>query len=388
MMRSVFAEEHEAYRAVVREFVRRELAPHVADHRRAHSIDRATWAKAGAQGMFGFFVPQEYGGAGQNDFRFNVVQGEELARLSYGYSSAFGINTDIVAPYLLELTSAEQKQRWLPDFAAGRTICAMAITEPGAGSDVLGIRTNARRVDGGWVLSGTKMFITNGSSADLIIVVARTEPDARPSRSLSLFVVEAATSQIGRGVSLDKAGQTEVETSELFFDDVHVPDSNLLGERGAGFGYLMERLAQERLSCAVAALAHAREALEQTIGYVRQRHAFGQPIGGFQAIRFQLADCQTMLDVATAWVDQCIAAHVAGDLSAVDAAKAKLTATEVQDRVIDRCLQLHGGYGYMKEYAISQAWQDARVTRIFGGTSEIMREIIGRSLSLSADSDN
>lgn len=384
-MRRPFCEEHEAYRAVVREFVLRELAPRIGEHRRAHSIDREAWASAGDHGLLGFFVPEEYGGAGQNDFRFNAVQGEELARLSYGYASAFGINTDIVAPYLIELSSPEQKRRWLPDFAAGKLVCSIAITEPDAGSDVLGIRTNAQRTDSGWVLNGTKTFITNGSSADLVIVVAMTEPTARPARSLSLFVVETNECEIGRSAPFSKLGQTEVETCELSFKNVHLGAGNLLGEPGAGFGYLMERLAQERLSCAVASLSHAREALAQTITYVRQRRAFGQPIGSFQETRFRLADCQTMLDVATAWVDRCIEAHVAGELSAVDAAKAKLTATEVQHRVIDRCLQLHGGYGYMKEYSIAHAWQDARVTRIFGGTNEIMREIIGRSLSLSAE---
>jgi len=381
--RTVFQPEHEAYRAVVREFVTRNLAPRAEAHRRAHSIDRDSWLRAGEQGLLGFFVPEEFGGGGYNDFRFNAVQGEELARLGYAYASAFGINTDIVAPYLLELGTEQQKKRWLPDYASGRTIASIAITEPGAGSDVLGIRTTATRVEHGWLLRGAKTFITNGSSADLIVVAARSET-AKPSRSLSLFVVETAKSVIGRGASLDKVGQAEAETSELFFDDVFVEADNLLGEPGAGFGYMVERLAQERLACAIAALAQARAALEETIYYVRQRTAFGQSIGAFQATRFRLADCQTMLDVATAFVDQCLVAHVEADLSAVDAAKAKLTATEVQNTVVDACLQLHGGYGYMREYSIARAWQDARVTRIFGGTSEVMREIIGRSLPLTA----
>jgi alkylation response protein AidB-like acyl-CoA dehydrogenase len=383
MRRTIFEPEHESYRGVVREFVNRHLALEIDRHRQEHSIDRQTWRRAGEYGLLGFFVPERYGGGGAADFRFNVVQGEELSRLSYGYASAFGINTDIVAPYLLELTTDEQKQRWLPSFASGETIASIAITEPGAGSDVLGIRTTATRDASGWVLNGAKTFITNGSSADLIIVAAKSEK-AKPGRSISLFVVEPEVSPIGRGASLEKVGQTEVETSELFFDDVHVPEANLLGEPGAGFGYLVQRLAQERLSCAVASLGHARAALDETIEYVRQRTAFGQSVGAFQATRFRLADCRTMLDVATAWVDRCIEAHVAAELTAVDAAKAKLAATEVQNKVIDHCLQLHGGYGYMQEYRIARAWQDARVTRIFGGTSEVMREIIGRSLSLSA----
>jgi len=382
MRRTVFEPEHESYRQVVREFVNRHLAAQIDRHRREHSIDRQTWRTAGEFGLLGFFVPEDYGGGGATDFRFNAVQGEELSRLSYGYASAFGINTDIVAPYLLELTTEEQKQRWLPAFAAGETIASIAITEPGAGSDVLGIRTTAARDGSGWILNGAKTFITNGSSADLIIVAAKSEKD-KASRSISLFVVETAVSPVGRGPSLQKVGQTEVETSELFFDNVYVDAANLLGEPGAGFGYMVERLAQERLSCAIASLGHARAALDETIEYVRQRSAFGQPIGSFQASRFRLAECQTMLDVATAWVDRCIDAHVGGELTPVDAAKAKLAATEVQNKVIDHCLQLHGGYGYMQEYRIAQAWQDARVTRIFGGTSEVMREIIGRSLSLS-----
>jgi alkylation response protein AidB-like acyl-CoA dehydrogenase len=385
MKRTIFQPEHEAYREVVREFVRRDLAPFAERHRSEHSIDRKCWQRAGEQGLLGFFVPEEYGGAGYRDFRFNAVQGEELARLGYAYASAFGINTDIVAPYLVELTTDEQKRRWLPPYAAGRTIASIAITEPGAGSDVLGIRTTATRMGSGWTLNGAKTFTTNGSSADLIIVAAKSEAD-KPSRSISLFVVEADKVVLGRGASLEKIGQTEAETSELFFDNVWVDGFSLLGEAGAGFGYMVERLAQERLSCAVAALGHARAAFEETIEYVRQRSAFGQPIGSFQATRFRLADCQTMLEVATAWVDQCIDAHVHSHLTPVDAAKAKLTATEVQNKVIDDCLQLYGGYGYMKEYRIARAWQDARVTRIFGGTSEIMREIIGRSLELSVKS--
>jgi alkylation response protein AidB-like acyl-CoA dehydrogenase len=382
MRRTIFEDEHEAYRQVVREFVSRHLATQIDRHRQEHSIDRQTWRRAGEFGLLGFFVPEQYGGGGAADFRFNAVQGEELSRLSYGYASAFGINTDIVAPYLLELTTDEQKQRWLPPFGLGELIASIAITEPVAGSDVLGIRTTARRDGSAWILNGAKTFITNGSSADLIIVAANSE-QGKPSRSISLFVVETGVSPVGRGLSLEKVGQTEVETSELFFDNVCVPDTNLLGEPGAGFGYMMDRLAQERLSCAVASLGHARAAVDETIEYVRHRSAFGQSIGSFQATRFRLAECRTMLDVATAWVDRCIEAHVEGELTAVDAAKAKLAATEIQNKVIDHCLQLHGGYGYMQEYRIAQAWQDARVTRIFGGTSEVMREIIGRSLSLS-----
>jgi alkylation response protein AidB-like acyl-CoA dehydrogenase len=382
--RTVFQPEHEAYRALVRQFVDRDLAPRAARHRQAHSIDRESWLRAGKHGLLGFFVPEEHGGGGCADFRFNAVQGEELARLGYAYASAFGINTDIVAPYLLDLSTPEQKARWLPDYAAGRTITAIAITEPDAGSDVLGIRSTATPVACGWLLNGAKTFITNGSSADLILVVAKSEA-ARPSQAMSIFVVDTARSPVRRGGSLGKVGQAEAETSELFFDDVFVPADNLLGQPGAGFGYLMDRLAQERLSCAVASVAHARAALELTLDYVRHRFAFGQPIGSLQATRFRLADCQTALDVAAAFVDQCLAAHVAGELTAVDAAKAKLTATETQNQVIDHCLQLHGGYGYMSEYTIARWWQDARVTRIFGGTSEVMREIIGRSLQLSAE---
>ena len=380
MRRTIFDTVHEDYRALVRSFVERDLAGNAARHRAEHSIDRETWLRAGQRGLLGFFVPEEYGGGGQNDFRFNTVQGEELARLGYGYASSFGINTDVVAPYLLDLGTEDQHKRWLPRLAAGELICSMAITEPGAGSDVLGIRTTATRSGAGWRINGAKTFITNGSSADLIVVVARTGDDRRSS--LSLLVVETAETHVDRGPSLDKVGQTEVETSELFFNDAIVSDDNVLGELGSGFGYIVDRLAQERLACAVAAVAHARAALEMTLDYTRSRTAFGQPVSSFQANRFRLADHETMLDVVTAFVDRCIAEHLDGNLTAVDASKAKLAATEVQNAVIDDCLQLHGGYGYMTEYPISRFWQDARITRIFGGTSEIMREIIGRSMNL------
>jgi alkylation response protein AidB-like acyl-CoA dehydrogenase len=379
MKRLLFEDEHVWFRESVHEFVKRSVLPGRSRHREQHGIDRDVWLEAGRQGFLGLGVPVEQGGSGVEDFRFNAVLGEELARAGMAYASAFGIQTDVVAPYLLELTTEEQRARWLPRFCSGELVSAIGMTEPDAGSDLAALRTTAKRDGDGWVINGAKTFITNGASADLVIVAARTGP-AR--REISLFVIEAGTPGFSRGEPLHKIGQPEADTAELFFESVRVPSENLIGAVGHGFAHMMDRLPQERLSAAVANVAHAAEAIGRTLEYVRQRSAFGRPIGTFQHNRFLLAELTTELDVAQAYVDSCIQAHVAHALSPVDAAKAKWWTAEVQNRVIDGCVQLHGGYGYMEEYDVARAWCDARVTKIWAGSNEIMKEVIGRDLGL------
>jgi alkylation response protein AidB-like acyl-CoA dehydrogenase len=381
MQRTVFDREHDEFRAAVRGLVARELAPNAERHREERSIDRTAWKALGAAGFLGFMMPEEFGGGGMKDFRFNAVLAEELAVLGYAYASSFGINTDVVSPYLLDLASPEQQLRWIPRFCSGDLITAIALTEPEAGSDLAKIRTRAERDGDGWLLNGAKTFITNGIGADLVIVAARSTPSAG-ARGITLFAVERGAPGFERGRKLDKVGQPEADTAELFFTDVRVRDEDIIGEVDAGFGYLMNRLTQERLSCAISAVAAAMSIFTETLAYAKQRQAFGQAIGAMQHNKFTLATLATELDVTRAWVDQCLAAHVAGELEAADAAKAKYWATEMQNRVTDACLQLFGGYGYMRESRIARVWLDARVTRIFAGTSEIMREVIGRSLGL------
>ena len=376
----LFDDEHQAFAASVRRFVDTELAPNAERYRHDRLIDRTAWKKAGELGFLGFMVPEQYGGGGASDFRFNVMLGRELARLGYAYASSFGINTDVVSPYLLDLTTEAQKQRWLPRFCSGDLVTAIALTEPGTGSDLAAVSTKATPVDGGWELNGVKTFITNGSSCDLVVVVARTGGSG--SKGLSLFGVEAGTRGFERGRKLDKVGQHEADTSELYFDGVRVTSEELIGPEGGAFEYLMRNLAQERLSCAVASLAHAERAFEVALDYARERTAFGSKIGSFQHNKFALAQARTELDVATTWVERCIWHHLDGDLTGADAAKAKLWSTDVQHRVVDLGVQLFGGYGYMDESEIARSWTDARVTRIFAGTNEIMREVIGRSLGL------
>jgi long-chain-acyl-CoA dehydrogenase len=298
------------------------------------------------------------------------------------YGSSVGIHTDVVAPYLVELSTPAQKERWLPGFVSGELRTAIGMTEPGAGSDLASLRTNAvQQDDGSWILNGSKTFITNGYFAELVVVAARTSDG--PSRSaISMFVVEEGMPGFSRGRKLDKVGQHEADTAELFFENVHLPAENLLGEEGRGFPYMMERLAQERLSAAVVNIGHAAIAIERTLEYVKERQAFGRPVGTFQNSRFKLATMVTELEVTQSYVDQCLRAHNDGLLTAVDAAKAKYWTAEVQNRVIDDCVQLYGGYGYMNEYEVARAWADARVTRIWAGSNEIMQELIGRDLGL------
>jgi alkylation response protein AidB-like acyl-CoA dehydrogenase len=378
MKRALFEDEHNWFRESVAAFVDRELMPQRERFRSQRLIDRDTWLKAGEAGFLGLGVPAEYGGSGIDDFRFNAVFGEELARAGFAYSSSFGIQTDVIAPYLLRLTDEEQRRRWLPGFCSGETITAIGMTEPGAGSDLKGIQTTARRDGENWTLTGSKTFITNGYNADLVVTAAQT-PDPG---GISLFVVEAGMEGFSRGNKLDKLGQHEADTAELFFDEVRVPAANLIGEPGRGMAAMMDHLSQERISTAVVNVAHAENVMRLTLEYVMERRAFGRPIGSFQNSRFVLAGCDAELEMVRVYIDRCVEAHAAGELTAVEAAKAKLVSSEIQNRVIDACLQLHGGYGYIEEYEVARSFVDARITKIWAGTNEIMKEVIGRSLGL------
>jgi alkylation response protein AidB-like acyl-CoA dehydrogenase len=379
MDRDCFEDEHEWFRESVAGYVARELMPRREEIRAARAIPRELWLKAGEQGLLGIGVPTELGGADVRDFRFNAVMQEELARAGMAYASSFGIHTDVVAPYLLDLTTAAQRERWLPGFCSGELITAIGMSEPGAGSDLAAIATTATPDGDGWIVSGSKTFITNGYSADLVVVAART-PAADGKRAISLFAVEAGMDGFSRGRKLEKTGQHEADTAELFFEDVRIPAENLIGEPGGGFRHMTEKLTTERLSASIANLAHAAGSLEITLTYAAERRAFGRPIGTFQHNRFKLAEAVTEVQVAQTYLDRCLVLQVAGDLAGEDAAKAKWWSAEVQNRVIDTCVQIHGGYGYMEEYDVARAWADARVTRIWAGSNEIMKEIIGRSL--------
>jgi long-chain-acyl-CoA dehydrogenase len=380
MRRTLFTDEQEAYRESVRRFLAEEVVPGFAEWERAGIVPRELYSKAAGHGFASMSVPERYGGAGIDDFRFNVVVAEETALAQVvGFGLGLTLHNDVCLPYLLSYGTAEQNERWLPGVARCDSILAIAMTEPDTGSDLAGIRTTARRDGDHYVVNGTKTFITNGINADLVIVAVKTDPSER-HRGVSLIVVERGMEGFERGRNLEKVGQHSQDTAELFFNDVRVPAGNLLGEEGQGFRYLVSNLAQERLSIAVQALGAARAGLRETIEYAKRRTAFGQPIASFQNSRFMLAECHAEVEVVQAYLDRCVEALGAGDLSGEDAAVAKWWATEVQGRVLDRCVQLHGGYGYMSEYSIARAWADARVTRIFGGTNEIMREIVGRSL--------
>jgi len=381
MRRTIFEPEHEALRESVREFLDRHVRPRMDDFIEAKGLPRDVWVEAGKQGLLGVHVPAVYGGGEADDYRFMVVIAEEQSKVSAAVSSCFGIHSDVVAPYLIELCTEEQKARWLPSFCTGELVTAIAMTEPGGGSDLAALRTTAVRDGDDWVLDGSKTFITNGYSADLVVVAARTDP-RKGARGISLFGVEASMPGFSRGRKLDKVGQTESDTAELFFDTVRVPAANLIGEEGQGFVHMMERLVQERIGAAICNIAHARQILEETIGYVKERTAFGQPIGSFQYNKFTIAEMVTSVDVTQAFVDAAILEHCEGRLSAVDAAKAKWWTAQVQNDVLDACVQLYGGYGFMNEYRVARAWRDARVTKIWAGSNEIMKEIIGRDLGL------
>ena len=381
MRRDQYDEDHESFRQIVREFVEREVLPHQERWEQEHDIDRRTWLAAGKQGLLGLMVPPEYGGPGVEDYRFRCVIMEELGRVGAGSLTAgFSLQDDVAIPYLVDLGTDEQRRRWLPGMVGGELIAAVAMTEPGAGSDLQGIRTTAVRDGREWVINGSKTFITNGVHADLVIVVCRTDPDAG-SRGFSLLVVETGTEGFSRGRRLEKLGLRAQDTAELFFDGVRVPAENLLGTEGAAFQHLMERLPRERLNIAMQGYASARAAIEWTVEYTTGRTAFGKRIAAYQNTQFELASAVTEVDVLEAYLDKAVLALNDGSLTAVDAAKAKLWSSEVQNRVIDRCLQLFGGYGYMYEYPICRAFADARVQTIYGGTSEVMKLIIGRDLT-------
>jgi len=381
MKRTIYTEDHEAFRASARTWVDREIRPRMEEFIEAKAFPRDIWISAGKQGFLGLEIPEAFGGSQADDYRFNAVLSEELSRVSAALSSCLGIHADIVAPYLADLCTEEQKERWLPRFCSGEIVTAIGMTEPSGGSDLAALKTTAVQDGDAWVLNGSKTFITNGYSADLIVVAARTTPGSG-AKGITLFGVEADMPGFSRGRKLDKVGQTESDTAELFFDNVRVPAANILGELNMGFIHMMERLPQERLGAAVSNIAHAWAIFEETLDYIKERKAFGQPVGSFQHNKFLAAELQTKLEVSRAFVDQCVLAFNAGDLTAVDAAKAKWWSAEIQNDVIDACVQLYGGYGYMNEYRVARAWRDARVTKIWAGSNEIMKELIGRDLGL------
>jgi alkylation response protein AidB-like acyl-CoA dehydrogenase len=378
MQRGIFEPEHAAFRDLARTFIAKEIAPFHEQWEADGQVSRDVWLAAGRAGLLGTDVPEEFGGGGVADYRYNAVLVEELC--AAGASGiGFPLQNDVVAPYLLRLCTPEQKRRWLPGFCSGEIITAIAMTEPGTGSDLQGIASTARPDGDDWILDGAKTFVTNGILADLVIVVARTDPGAG-SRGFSLLVVERGMPGFERGRRLKKIGLKAQDTAELSFTEVRIPAANVLGEIGEGFSHLMRNLVQERLSIAIGSAAGAEQAVRSTLAYVRERHAFGRSISTFQNTRFELAEMDTEVSVTRAFVDRCLAEHVAGELSVPDAAKAKWWASDVLKRVVDRCVQLHGGYGYMLEYPIARAFVDSRVQSIYGGTNEIMKEIIGRSL--------
>jgi alkylation response protein AidB-like acyl-CoA dehydrogenase len=382
MLRTLFDDTHDQFRAAFRTFLEREAVPHHERWEADGIVDRQFFKQAGASGFIGMDVPEEFGGGGIKDFRFNAVIAEEIQRAGVN-SAGLGLtlHNDICMPYFLDLGTDEQKQRWLPGIASGELITAVAMTEPGMGSDLASMATTAIRDGDDYIVNGSKTFITNGINADLVITAVKTDPTER-HRGMSLLVVERGTPGFERGRNLHKIGMHAQDTAELFFTDARVPVANLLGEEGGGFLHLVGKLPQERLSIAVTGVAAARAALDWTIEYVRERKAFGQSIGSFQNSRFKLAEMVTEITIAETFVDRCILALNAGELTAEEAAMAKWWCTELQGRVADICVQLHGGYGYMNEYPIARAYADARITRIYGGATEIMKEIIGKSLKV------
>lgn len=379
MRRVIFESEHEQFRDSVRRFMQAEVAPHADRWREAGIVDRETYLKAGAQGLLCVDADERFGGAGIKDFRFNQIIIEENMR--HGDIGFYiNLHNDLVSPYISKLGNEEQKARFMPGVVSGETILAVAMTEPSTGSDLAGMKTRAVHKGDHWVLNGAKTYISNGILSDLIVVAARTDPD-RP-HGISLFLVERGMEGFERGRKLDKMGLKSQDTAELFFNDVKVPEANLLGEAGQGFKYLARMLAQERLVAAIGFIATAQTAFDLTLEYVKDRRAFGRPIGAFQNTRFKMAQMRAELDMAQTWVDQCVLLLNAGELTAEDASATKLLTSELEARVMDQCVQFHGGAGYMEEYRISRMYTDARISRIFAGTSEIMLEIIGRGLGL------
>src|SRR5690606_33318654 len=375
-MRTVFRDDHEHFREQARRFLEREVVPFHAQWEKDGVVPKSVWRKAGAEGLLNTMLPEPYGGGG--DFGHSAVMLEETARAGAS-GLGFSLHSDIVAPYINAYGTEEQKQRWLPAMARGELIGAIAMTEPGTGSDLKNVRTTARREGDEYVLNGSKTFITNGMNSELVIVVVKTKPDAG-AKGISLIVVEEGTPGFSKGRKLEKIGLKAQDTAELFFDNVRVPVGNRLGEEDAGFGYLMHELAQERLIIALRAATSIETMLERTINYARDRKAFGQSIIDYQNTRFKLAEAKAEAQMLRVFVDHCLELHLKRELTPVMAAMAKLTASEMQGKLLDSFLQMHGGYGYMSEYGIGNAWIDARVMRIYGGTSEIMKEIIARTL--------
>ncbi|BBY96980.1 acyl-CoA dehydrogenase family protein [Mycolicibacterium fallax] len=378
--RTLFEPEHELFRESYRAFLDKHVAPYHEQWEKDKIVDRGVWVEAGKQGFLGMAVPEEFGGGGTDDFRYNVVLVEETVAGRYS-GLGFSLHNDVCLPYLLRLCNDEQKQRWLPGFCSGELITAIAMTEPGTGSDLQGIKTRAVRDGDHYILNGSKTFITNGIHSDLVIVVAQTDPD-KGALGFSLLVVERGMAGFERGRHLDKMGLDAQDTAELSFTDVRVPVANLLGEEGQGFVYLMQNLPQERISIAVMAAAAMEAVLEETLQYTKDRKAFGRSIGSFQNSRFLLAELATETTAVRIMIDEFLKLHLEEKLTIEQAAMAKWWSTEQQVKLIDRCLQLHGGYGYMREYPVARAYMDARVQTIYGGTTEIMKEIIGRSLGV------
>ncbi|MCR1784606.1 acyl-CoA dehydrogenase family protein [Nocardioides carbamazepini] len=381
MKREIYDEDHEAFRASVKEFVDRSVLPHTEEHIAAKALPREFWLEAGKQGLLGLCIPEEYGGSDAGDFRFNAVLQEELAKVGAAYPTCHGIHADITAPYIVELGTEEQKQRWLPGVASGEILLGIGMTEPSGGSDLAALKTTAVRDGDSWVINGSKTFITNGYSGDLFVTAVRTDPEKGP-KGITLFGIEATMEGFSRGRKLDKVGMEESDTAELFFENVRVTDAEIIGELDMGFIHMMQKLPQERLGCAVANIAHAKQILLETIEYAKERQAFGAPIGTFQHNKFLLADLATRIEAAEAYIDKCVLNHSQKTLTAIDAAKAKWFSSQVQSEVLDHCVQLHGGYGFMNEYRVARAWRDARVTKIWAGSNEIMKELIGRDLGL------
>ncbi|MGW1280401.1 acyl-CoA dehydrogenase family protein [Streptomyces tsukubensis] len=385
MKRSIYTEEHEAFRAMIRDFIAKEVEPHFAQWEQDNLVDRDLFRKLGALGVMGFDIPEEYGGAGETSYKYQAIITEESARAAVSFGH-YSVSTGIVLPYLLNLANEEQKQRWLPGVAAGELMLCVAMTEPGTGSDLAGIRASAKLSDDGthYVLNGSKTFITGARNSELCIVAARTSPATPENRrhGLSLFVVPTDSEGFEYGRKLEKIGLRSSDTSELAFNDVKVPVENLLGKQDEGFSYLGQNLPRERLSISVGAVSAATAAIRFAKEYVTERQVFGKPVAAFQNTKFVLAECATEVAALQAMVDQGIAFDDAGELTPADAAKIKLFATETAGRVIDKCLQLHGGYGYMLEYPIARLYADTRVNRIYGGTSEVMKTIIAKDLGL------
>lgn len=379
MDRTIYSEDHEDFRDTCATFLGKKVAPNIEQYIEDKALPREYWLAAGELGLLGLEIPEEFGGMGAEDFRFNAVLAEELSKVSAALASCTGIHSDITAPYIVDLGTQEQKERWLPKIASGECLLAIGMTEPGGGSDLAALKTTAVRDGDDWVINGSKTFITNGYSADLVVTAVRTSPE-KGAKGITLFALEATDEGFSRGRKLDKVGQTESDTAELFFENVRVGDDRVLGQVDEGFIYMMQRLPQERLSCAVSNVAHAKQILEETIQYAKDRQAFGQSIGKFQWNKFLMAELVTMIESAEAYIDAAVVAHAAGKLTAVDAAKAKYWSSDIQNKVLDHCVQLHGGYGFMNEYRVARAWRDARVSRIWAGSNEIMKELIGRDL--------